>query len=86
MSYNVSLLSVGGWGAFRFTALILDRLTTVRFRYPQKGLMSVKITIGYTLVQLSLASLVDRTVYQRRSFEVSLHPLELQKAEESSDG
>ena len=53
---------------------------------PKKGLMSVKITKGYTLVQLSLASLVDRTVYQRRSLEVSVHPLELQKAEESSDG
>ena len=48
--------------------------------------MPVKITIGYTLVQLSLASLVDRTVYQRRSLEVSVHPLELQKAEESYDG
>ena len=48
--------------------------------------MPVKIAIGYTLVQLSLASLVDRTVYQRRSLEVSVHSLELQKAEESTDG
>ena len=49
--------------------------------------MSVKITIGYTLVQLSLARLIDRTILPSDAhLRLQRNHLNLQKEEEGSDG